>query len=431
MKMRKRKFSLLTKVLFYYLLFTLVSFVISAIILQREANEHMHNILEKRFAHREHRIEHILEHEKNLDKFRHSSYANIKRVASVPPRFEPTYTDTVMVNEYTQRENVYRKKTTYMTVDGRHYKVVMTKEADELYRFKDDVYHIVLPVFLLLAMALLVANYVFSGYLLEPFRRILKQMASYKIGRAASLKHIKTSTQEFDRLKQLYERMQQRIESDYFQLKEYTENMSHELQTPLSIIQNKTEALISHNNLTSEQATQIKAIYEETQQLSRLGRALNLLTQIENQEFQNIQTVTTAPVIEDHLQKIHEMVEMKELTVEKELDPEHALTIDPGLLDILLRNLFKNALRYATRGSTIRIETGRGRMVFSNPGAQPNFESEQIFDRFSRGRGQKTLGLGLAIAKKICQVSGLDISYAYEEGRHVFRIEEKGPDSDL
>jgi len=418
--MSKRKFRLLSKAVFFYLLFTLVSFIISALILQREANKHMHNILENRFHHREHRIEYILKHE--ADKFRNSSYAHVQEVDKVPGGFEPFYSDTVMLNEHTRRENIYRKKTTYMTVEGKHYKVEMTKEADELYRFKDDVFHIVLPVFLMLALAILLANYILSGYLFEPFQRILRQMASYKIGKAGSLQSIKTTTYEFDRLKKLYERMQKRIENDYFQLKEYTENMSHELQTPLSIIQNKTEALLSQNNLNSRQAKQIKTIYEETQQLSRLGKALNLITQIENQEFQDIQTLKTASVIEDHLEKIREMTDMKELHIEKDLDPEHALTIDTGLLDIMLRNLLKNAIRYASHGSTIHIETGRAGMRFVNRGEAPDFQPEQIFDRFRRGNGQKTLGLGLSIVKKICQVSGLEISYEYKEGHHIFAI---------
>jgi signal transduction histidine kinase len=238
--------------------------------------------------------------------------------------------------------------------------------------------------------------------------------------------HIKTSTYEFDRLKKLFERMRRRIENDYSQLKEYTENMSHELQTPLSIIQNKAESLISQNNLNPKQARQVKAIYEETQQLSRLGRALNLITQIENQEFQDIREVKTAPVIEDHLDKVREMTDMKEMEVQKELDPEQTLTIDPGLLDVMFRNLLKNAIRYADHGSTLRVMTENGKLRFMNRGPKPDFDAEEIFDRFRKGRGQKTLGLGLSIVKKICQVSGLNISYYYKTGHHIFEVEKTG-----
>ncbi|MFW6100769.1 MAG: sensor histidine kinase [Bacteroidota bacterium] len=418
--MPKRKYKLLTKTAVFYLFFTLIFFVISAIILRNEADKHMHRILENRLQHRERFIEHKLK--EDPQKVKDGDFAVVKEVENVPGNFEPEYTDTVMMNEQTQRENIYRKKTTFITVKGQSYKVEMMKEADELYMFRDDVFHIVLPVFLGLVVAILLVNYLFSGYLLDPFRRILKQMAFYRIGQSGSIDHIKTSTYEFDRLKQLYENMRRRIEDDYYQLKEYTENMSHELQTPLSIIQNKTESLLSANDLNPEQARQLKAIYEETQQLSRMGRALNLITQIENQEFRNIQTITTAPVIRSHVNKIQEIAEMKNLKVETNLDEQHTMTIDAGLLDILIRNLIKNAMRYSYPYTNVLIETNRTHLRVVNRGDEPEFPEEQVFKRFRKGKKNKSLGLGLAIVKKVCEVSDLHIDYKYRDGKHIFTV---------
>jgi signal transduction histidine kinase len=247
-------------------------------------------------------------------------------------------------------------------------------------------------------------------------------MASYRIGKSGSIDHIKTSTYEFDRLKHLYENMRQRIENDYYQLKEYTENMSHELQTPLSIIHNKTESLLSANDLKPEQAKKLKAIYEETQQLSKMGRALNLITQIENQEFQNIQTIATAPVIRSHVDKISEIAEMKQLELETKLNEDHTFTIDAGLLDILVRNLIKNSMRYSHPSTTINIETDNENFTVINEGDEPEFPEEEVFKRFRKGNRNKSLGLGLAIVKKICEVSGLHIDYKYRDGKHIFIV---------
>jgi signal transduction histidine kinase len=216
--------------------------------------------------------------------------------------------------------------------------------------------------------------------------------------------------------------MKGRIESDYFQLKEYTENMSHELQTPLSIIQVKSESLLSENNLSHEQAKKIKVIYNEIQQLSKLGSALNLITKIENLEFQNIKKVKTAPVIRDHVEKIEEIAGMKQLQVETELEEDHAFSIDPGLLDILIRNLVKNALRYAREGSSICIKTREETLEITNEGGPLDFPEKEIFSRFKRGNGSHSVGLGLAIAKKICTVSQLDIQYMYQQPVHSFRV---------
>jgi signal transduction histidine kinase len=418
--MKKRKFKLLSKVVIFYLGFTLISFLISAFILQDEANKHMHKILENRFHHREHRVRYILD--KAPDKEFNSSWAKVQRVDQIPADSEPQYTDTVMMNEHTQRKNIYRKKTTYITVNGLDYKLTMTKEADELYRFKDDVFHIVLPVFIVLVIAIFLSNYLLSGYLFDPFRRILRQMANYRIGEADSPEEVRTSTYEFDQLKKLYQKMRQRIENDYFQLKEYTENMSHELQTPLSIIQNKTESLLSVSDLKPEQVNKLKAIYDEIQQLSKLGRALNLITQIENQEFTNIQTLKTAPVIKRHKENIREMADVKNLIIETDLNEDHTLTIDPGLLDILIRNLLKNAIRYSPPSSSIHVETDNNSFIVSNKGDKPQMSEEEVFKRFKKGAGLKTLGLGLAIVKKICEVSGLEIYYNYKNQQHFFTV---------
>ena len=137
----------------------------------------MHKIFETRFEHREYRIRYILE--RKPEKVLNSSGADVKRVDKIPDDFQPFYGDTIMMNEHTQRNNIYRKKTTYLTVNGNHYKVSMTKEADELYKFKDDVFHVVLTVFIVLVIAIFISNYMFSGYLFEPLRRILRQILVY------------------------------------------------------------------------------------------------------------------------------------------------------------------------------------------------------------------------------------------------------------
>jgi signal transduction histidine kinase len=421
--MKKKQFKLLSKALFFYLIVTLVSFIISALILQEEANKHMHNILENRFQHREHWIKHMLE--KEPDKLQRSSQVQVKQVQEIPENDEPVFTDTVMTNEHTQRKNIYRKKTTYMTAGDRHYRVEMTKEADELYRFRDDVFHIVLPVFIALVVVLFLTNYLLSGYLFKPFQKILRQMANYRIGESGSIGHIRTSTYELNKLKDLYESMRKRIEGDYYKLKEYTENMSHELQTPLSIIQNKSESLLANEDLKPDQAKQVKAIYEETQQLSKLGRALNLITQIENQEFKNIQDIHTAPAVRSHVDKVAEMANIKQLRIATSLDEKQTLKMDPGLLDIMLRNLIKNSIRYAPQDTTIEVNTFDDRIEFVNEGSPTDFPEDTIFDRFKKGGAQPTLGLGLAIVKRITEVSGLQIDYHYDSGKHHFVVTRK------
>lgn len=405
----------------FYLVFTLASFIVSAFILQREANQHMHHILENRLTGMEHFIKRMIE--KKPEKVAHMDFAKVEKIPRIPDNDSVTYRDTMMMNEETQQREIHRLRISYATIKGEHYRLKLTKSAEELYRFRDDVFEVILPVFILLALGIIIINYLLSGYLFKPFQRILNQMAAYQIGTSKRKKQKPSTTREFFKLQQLFEKMQQRIEDDYFQLKEYTEDMSHELQTPLSIIQNKAEQLIADEHLTQEQAEKLKVIYDESKQLSRLGSALNLITKIENQEFTNVREVKTEPVIREHVQKIEEIAGMRNLHLQLDLHQDHTLTIDLDLLNIMLRNLFKNAIYYASEGSTVKIYTGSQTFEISNRGEENGFSEEELFKRFKRGNNSKSLGLGLAIVYKICRISQLKISYHYQEGEHTFTIQ--------
>jgi signal transduction histidine kinase len=224
-------------------------------------------------------------------------------------------------------------------------------------------------------------------------------------------------------MQQLFHEMVDRIEHDYRNLKEYTENMAHEIQTPLTIIRNKTENLIADEALMGQHASTIKIIYDETNHISKLGNTLNLFTKIENQEFSNQEQIHTRAVIEKHLDSISEEARLKSLKVEKDLSEQHNLFIDPLLLDIVLKNLLRNALRYGSQEGPIKIKTTAGSFSISNYGSPLEEEHERLFERFYRANGKQTSqGLGLSLVKKICDLNNLIISYKYENNQHLFSV---------
>jgi len=414
---------LLSKTVTIYLLLTLVSFVVSAIIIQREATHHMHSILDERFKYREHHIIRSLQNDTQcrID----SRNYQITPIAGMPAENQTKFADTIITNAETGRPNYFRKKTLFKTINGQVYQIEILKEAQELYRFRDDVFHIVLPAFVLLVLVTFFFTYLLSGYYMAPFRKILRQMRTYKIGEPIALEKIKTTTYEFARLKELFRSMHQRIEKDYVKQKEYTENMSHELQTPLAVIQSKVESLLANNSLSEADIERVKAIYDEIQHVSKMGKSLNLLTRIENQAFTEVKPIASAPIIRKHLERIQEIAEMKQLQFATELNETHTLTIDPDLLTLLLNNLLKNALRYSPAQSSIRITTTQSTLQIANEGAPLPFPENNVFDRLKKGSKKKSHGLGLAIVKSICQTADLSITYQYKGKQHIFTIAQK------
>jgi len=419
---------LLSKTTLFYLIFTFLAFFLSAVFLTNEAEEFINDELEHRFNHTERKIRRQLKTDRYPDRMPEtvelSELANIDSSAQIP-----LYSDTLIFNADLEEMQLYRKKTIEFEEKGHFYKLSVSKSLEDFYRLKDDIFGALIPAFIILALAIILFNSLLSGTLFKPFNKILSQMRTYKVGSETGVKQVTTSTSEFKKMQQLFHEMLDRIEKDYRNLKEYTENMAHEIQTPLTVIRNKTENLIADEAVMEKHASTVKTIYDETNHISKLGNTLNLLTKIENQEFSQTERITTRQVIEKHLESISELARLKSLKIEKQLSDQHVLNIDPFLLDIVIKNLLRNALHYASQDGPIKIKTTAERFILSNYGQPLEQGVDRLFERFFRENGTQTSqGLGLSLVKKICDLNRLTISYAHKDNQHIFTIAKSDED---
>jgi len=423
-----RSIKLLTKTTLFYLVFTFLAFFLSAVFLTREAEEFINDELAHRFNYVEKKVRRQISAGNPEEKL--PSSAVLSGVAAKPDLARnPLYSDTLIYNADTEEMQLYRKKTIFFEQEGNYYKLEITKSLEDFYRLKNAIFGALIPAFIILAIAIILFNSLLSGSLYKPFNKILTQMRTYKVGSGTAIKKVGTAITEFRKMQQLFLEMVDRIENDYRNLKEYTENMAHEIQTPLTVIRNKTENLIADETVMNTQASTVKIIYDETNHLSKLGNTLNLLTKIENHEFSKAENISTLSVIEKHLESISEVARLKSLKIEKDLSDKHRLYIDPFLLDIVLKNLLRNALRYGTQDGPIWIKTTGDSLLVSNYGHPLDENPEKIFERFFRKNGsQSAQGLGLSLVKKICDLNHLTVSYNYENQQHFFIIADKQQD---
>ena len=423
-----RSIKLLTKTTLFYLIFTFFAFFLSAIYLTREAEDFINDELAHRFNYVERKVRRQIREGKPSKK--PSSSALLTELLVRPDLSEtPLYSDTVLYNADTEEMQLYRKKTIFLEEAGTFYKLEITKSLEDFYRLKNAIFGALIPAFIILAAAIILFNSLLSRSLYKPFNKILTHMRTYQVGSGQAIKKVNTATTEFRKMQQLFLEMVDRIENDYRNLKEYTENMAHEIQTPLTVIRNKTENLIADESIMDKQASTVKIIYDETSHLSKLGNTLNLLSKIENHEFSKAEYILTRSVIEKHLESISEVARLKSLQIEKELSDQHQLYIDPFLLDIVLKNLLRNALRYGSAEGPIRIRTTVDSLSVSNYGPPLDENPEKIFERFFRKNGsQSAQGLGLSLVKKICDLNHLSVSYTYENQQHHFTITDNQQD---
>jgi len=417
--MKKRTYKLLSKTTLIYLVFTLTAFLISALFLTHEADEYIYIELERRFEFTERKVKRTLEKNQKIKR----KDTEIWHLKNKPANLSVvSYSDTLIRNPDSDNLEIFRKKTFILAHDSSYSKISIVKSISDFYRLRDDIFEALIPAFLILAFSIVLFNYLMSGLFFKPFNRILNHMRGFKVGQM-NIDHVDTSTTEFIKMQNLFSDMVERIDEDYSNLKQYTENMAHEIQTPLTVIRNKLENLLTDEKWMLEKGEEIKIIYDETNYLSKLGQSLNLITRIENREFTDAREIKTKAVIEKHLAAIQESFELNKLKVKTNLSAEHKLYLDPVLLDIILKNLIRNAIQYASNVSPIVIESTPATLTISNHGNELPFAKEKLFDRFQRNNNSnKSLGLGLAIVKKICDLNNLVIKYRYSDQQHIFDI---------
>jgi signal transduction histidine kinase len=205
-------------------------------------------------------------------------------------------------------------------------------------------------------------------------------------------------------------------------LKEFAENASHEIQTPLSITRGKLE-LLSETDLSPEQYRYVNDSQRALKKLSRLSESLSLLTKIDNHEFTDTDEVNMTNLIEESTQSFDEFIKLNGLSVEAELKEDVITRIHPVLADILWTNLFQNAIKHNIEGGSIHIALTEQSLTISNTGKPLQTDPEELFSRFKKGeQNSDSIGLGLSIIKKIADQNNYTVSYQYEEGWHTVEV---------
>lgn len=277
-----------------------------------------------------------------------------------------------------------------------------------------------LLIFLFLGLVFI--NRKLSRTIWHPFYKILERLKLYQLDKDTSIELPHSTTAEFRDLSSAITQLISNNRNAYESQKEFTENASHEIQTPLAVLTGKLD-LLMQTELTEHQAELIGNIHASALRLSRLNRNLLLLAKIENNQFQTLEEVECGEMITNLLQQFEESIHSKIITI-KYAHPENTLSIksNRALIEILLSNLISNAIRYAPTNSAIVIERTAQYFEISNEGA-PLKKPEAVFERFTReGTTFIGTGLGLAIAKKIVDQLGYRLTYEYKDGHHHFKI---------
>jgi two-component system sensor histidine kinase QseC len=275
---------------------------------------------------------------------------------------------------------------------------------------------------LLLLSFVWIASRQMSKQILSNFDQTLKTIQTFNLKQNYPLKLTNSDTHEFKELNQFLERMTSKALDDYRTLKEFSENASHELQTPLAIVRGKLELLLE-TDIDEKQATLIGGIQNAIQKLSSLNQSLILLTKLENQEYQVNHKMHFTQFVENAIASFRELIEMKSISLTTQIESDVYINSNPVLADILFTNVISNAIRHNHFNGSIRICLSSYGLIVSNTGEAPKIPTSELFKRFKKARqSSESTGLGLAIVKQICDLSNFGITYDYVDNLHVVTI---------
>jgi len=333
------------------------------------------------------------------------------------------FKDTALYDRYSAQLVPFRQYSFPATIGGINYKVSIRKsliESNDLLMYITGTMLILLSIGLLL---LFLFQRRISKTIWKPFYDTLSKAKSFGLTKGKGLTLQQEDIHEFNELNAVLDKMTTKMALDYKNLKEFTENASHEIQTPLALISSRVEELIQQKNFTPEQMYWIENIHQSTLRLSRLHQALLLLAKIDNGQFYEHEHINLTSVAEKKLAEWEELFLLKKLAINIESSGNLVVEMNATLAEILISNLIGNAQKHNLPGGSITLRSSAKNLVIQNPGAALSKDPGQLFQRFAKqNQTSDSLGLGLAIVKRICETYDLTIEYTYQAPLHTITV---------
>ena len=334
------------------------------------------------------------------------------------------YDATVYIELEDEDEPVRVMCTAFRMPDGQYYELKLMISILE----RDDMVEAMLwylgALFLLFLICTSIGIQLVLKGVFRPLHRLLDWLHCIQPGKEVPPLDNPTKIREFRQLSDAALDMGNRSYKAYEEQKQFIENASHELQTPLAIVRGKVELLAESEGMTEQQMEQLDEIYATLGRAVKLNKSLLLLSRIENGQYTEMEDVSVDEILDELLPDLMDIYEHKQVRlIRKREEQPFIIRCNHSLAQILVSNLVKNSLLHNREGGELQVLTTPTSLVIKNTGDVP-LDGEKLFRRFYHGRDGKkdSTGLGLAIARSIALSSSLKLTYEWQDGMHTFRL---------
>lgn len=318
----------------------------------------------------------------------------------------------------------YRILSHNFKVGNQNYLLEIGKSINTINETTTPLQNIALEILLGMVLLTILADQVYSTYVLRPLGRIIKtKLIGHKFPRPTPYRKVHTTTSDFEYLDISIHKMIQTIESTFQKEREFISNASHELMTPISILQSKIENMFGSEEITDEVKERLIEMQKILNRLKSITKTLLLISQIENDQFLKEDTIKVGELVQEVYDEISIRLQEKNIKLSIDIPPEWTLVrVNKFLLFNLFFNLINNAIKYNKKGGEINltgiVENKQCVIEIADTGIGISEEKlPHIFNRFkkfSKSLQQDSFGLGLPIVKSIADFHQVKIEVRSE-----------------
>lgn len=347
-----------------------------------------------------------------------ASYSSVEAEENLPPGSAQTSfsEELTPLNSKDKETKMYRFKRINTEIDGKTYQVTAGVPIEGIQDELDDLY---LNLFLATVAALLAVGgmgILISNTILKPVKNIIASADTINSRNLSLRIDTPTMKDEIYELTTTLNSLFNRLERAFNMQKEFIANISHEIKTPLTVLNLTTDEALQSDELSSRETDYLIKINNSLNRVNKLVKDIINLSYIETNQLQTVEKVNLLEITDEILENLADMTDVKGLKIDLAHSGRCTADGDERLLYSALMNLIHNAIKYSPQGGNLKISIkdmhGKTEYRISNTCAGiPDESLERLFDRFyrvekSRSRDYGGAGLGLSIVKEIVTKHG-------------------------
>lgn len=289
---------------------------------------------------------------------------------------------------------------------------------------------VMFAVIVFLAALCTLVDYVRRRFTVDkPVRKILEATDKIAEGDFAvrlDIDHPVGRYNEFDYIMENFNKMAAELSRTEVLHTDFISNVSHEIKTPLAIIQNYATLLQGKNLDEKTRKKYTETLVNASKRLTALITNILKLNKLENQEIKtDYESIDLAEQLAETVLGFEDLIEEKELAIDCDFDEDVKVFASPSYLEIVWNNLLSNAIKFTGSGGKITVslkeQDGQAIVKVSDTGCGISADTgKHIFEKFYQGdtsHAQEGNGLGLALVKKVIDITGGTISVNSEIGK--------------